>query len=132
MSGDSRIPTIGSIGDLAPVVAALGAGASASAAGDTATRGIVARRAVDERSGGGLRAGLQRSDRHRCNRCVALPDLRPATLDGRTSSGIVAKLVAGAHVVKGANTLSAELLGVDLHDAGGRRGLFLSGKASAA
>lgn len=44
----------------------------------------------------------------------------------------MAELVAGARVVKGANTLSAELLGVDPHDAGGRSMLFLSGKASTA
>jgi predicted dinucleotide-binding enzyme len=61
-----------------------------------------------------------------------LPDMKPAQLDGRTSSEIVAELVAGARVVKAANTLPAELLGADPHDAGGRRVLFLSGDDSAA
>ena len=48
-------------------------------------------------------------------------------LDGRTSSEIVAELVAGARVVKAANTLSAEVLGSDPQEAGGRRVIFLSG-----
>ena len=57
---------------------------------------------------------------------------QPAALDGRTSSEIVAELVADGRVVKAANTLSAELLGADPHDAGGRRVLFLSGDDGAA
>jgi 8-hydroxy-5-deazaflavin:NADPH oxidoreductase len=48
-------------------------------------------------------------------------------LDGRTSSEIVAGLVAGARVVKAANTLSAEVLGSDPHEAGGQRVIFMSG-----
>jgi 8-hydroxy-5-deazaflavin:NADPH oxidoreductase len=48
-------------------------------------------------------------------------------LDGRTSSELVAELVAGARVVKAANTLGAEVLGSDPHEAGGRRVVFLSG-----
>jgi hypothetical protein len=56
-----------------------------------------------------------------------LPDMKPAELDGRTSSEIVAELVAGARLVKAANTLPAKLLGADPHEAGGRRVLFLSG-----
>jgi predicted dinucleotide-binding enzyme len=55
-----------------------------------------------------------------------------AALGGRTSSEIVAELVEGARVVKAANTVSAELLGADPHDAGGRRVLFLSGDDGAA
>lgn len=42
-------------------------------------------------------------------------------LRGRTSSEIVADLVAGARVVKAANTLSAETLASDPNEAGGRR-----------
>jgi predicted dinucleotide-binding enzyme len=48
-------------------------------------------------------------------------------LDGRTSSEIVVGLVAGARVVKAANTLGAEVLGSDPQEAGGRRVIFVSG-----
>jgi 8-hydroxy-5-deazaflavin:NADPH oxidoreductase len=48
-------------------------------------------------------------------------------LDGRTSSEIVAELVAGARVVKAANTLSAEVLASDPHQADGQRVIFISG-----
>jgi 8-hydroxy-5-deazaflavin:NADPH oxidoreductase len=48
-------------------------------------------------------------------------------LNGRTSSEIVADLVAGARVVKAANTLGADVLGSDPHEAGGQRVIFLSG-----
>jgi predicted dinucleotide-binding enzyme len=39
----------------------------------------------------------------------------------------VADLVAGARVVKAANTLGAEVLGSDPQEAGGRRVIFVSG-----
>jgi predicted dinucleotide-binding enzyme len=48
-------------------------------------------------------------------------------LNGRMSSEIVADLVAGARVVKAANTLGAEVLGSDPQEAGGRRVIFVSG-----
>ncbi len=48
-------------------------------------------------------------------------------LNGRTSSELVADLVVGARVVKAANTLSAEVLGSDPHDAGCHRVIFISG-----
>jgi predicted dinucleotide-binding enzyme len=48
-------------------------------------------------------------------------------LDGTTSSEIVAGLVAGARVVKAANTLGADVLASDPHQAGGQRVLFISG-----
>ena len=48
-------------------------------------------------------------------------------LNGRTSSELVADLVAGARVVKAANTLGADVLGSDPQAAGGRRVLFVSG-----
>jgi 8-hydroxy-5-deazaflavin:NADPH oxidoreductase len=48
-------------------------------------------------------------------------------LQGRTSSEIVADLVAPAPVVKAANTLGAEVLASDPHEAGGRRVIFFSG-----
>jgi predicted dinucleotide-binding enzyme len=48
-------------------------------------------------------------------------------LNGRTSSELVADLVPGAHVVKAANTLGAEVLGSDPQEASGRRVIFVSG-----
>ena len=57
----------------------------------------------------------------------ATNDFDPSDLDGRTSSEVVADLVAGAPVVKAANTLTAAVLGADPLEAGGQRVLFLSG-----
>jgi predicted dinucleotide-binding enzyme len=54
-------------------------------------------------------------------------DFNPSDLDGRTSSEVVADLVAPSRVVKAANTLGAALLGSDPHEAGGQRVIFLSG-----
>jgi predicted dinucleotide-binding enzyme len=54
-------------------------------------------------------------------------DFDPSDLDGRTSSEVVADLVAPARVVKAANTLTAAVLGSDPHQAGGQRVIFLSG-----
>jgi hypothetical protein len=48
-------------------------------------------------------------------------------LDGTTSSEIVASLVTGARVVKAANTLNADVLASDPHQADGQRVLFISG-----
>ena len=48
-------------------------------------------------------------------------------LNGKTSSELLAELVTGARVVKAANTLSAEVLGSDPQEAGGRRVIFVSG-----
>ena len=54
-------------------------------------------------------------------------DFDPSDLVGRTSSEVVADLVAPARVVKAANTLVAAVLGSDPHEAGGQRVIFLSG-----
>jgi 8-hydroxy-5-deazaflavin:NADPH oxidoreductase len=54
-------------------------------------------------------------------------DFDPSDLDGRTSSEVVAGLVAPARVVKAANTLGAAVLVSDPHEAGGQRAIFLSG-----
>ena len=54
-------------------------------------------------------------------------DFDPSDLDGRTSSEVVADLVAPAPVVKAANTLGTAVLGSDPHEAGGQRVIFLSG-----
>jgi hypothetical protein len=53
-------------------------------------------------------------------------------LDGTTSSEIVASLVVGARVVKAANTLNADVLASDPHQADGQRVLFVSGDDDAA
>jgi predicted dinucleotide-binding enzyme len=57
----------------------------------------------------------------------ATNDFDGSDLDGRTSSELVADLVAPAPVVKAANTLVAALLASDPNEAGGRRVIFLSG-----
>jgi predicted dinucleotide-binding enzyme len=54
-------------------------------------------------------------------------DFDPSDLDGRTSSEVVADLVAPAPVVKAGNTLGAAVLSSDPHEAGGQRVIFLSG-----
>jgi 8-hydroxy-5-deazaflavin:NADPH oxidoreductase len=51
----------------------------------------------------------------------------PGDLNGSTSSQVLAGLVAGARVVKAANTIGAAVLGSDPHEGGGRRVIFLSG-----
>lgn len=58
---------------------------------------------------------------------VLLPSLESVPLGGVTSSEIVAQMVSGARLVKGANTLVADVLGADPHVNGGRRVLFVSG-----
>jgi predicted dinucleotide-binding enzyme len=62
----------------------------------------------------------------------ATNNFHPGDLDGRTSSEHVAEILAGARVVKAANTLRADVLGSDPHEAGGERVLFLSGDDEAA
>ena len=54
-------------------------------------------------------------------------DFDPSDLNGRTSSEVVADLVAPARVVKAANTLGAAVLASDPREAGGQRVMFLSG-----
>jgi predicted dinucleotide-binding enzyme len=54
-------------------------------------------------------------------------DFDPTDLNGTTSSEVVADLVAGARVVKAANTLGADVLGSEPRQSGGRRVIFLSG-----
>ena len=59
-------------------------------------------------------------------------DFDPSDLDGRTSSEVVADLVAPARLVKAGNTLAAPVLASDPHQAGGQRVIFLSGDDSQA
>jgi predicted dinucleotide-binding enzyme len=54
-------------------------------------------------------------------------DFDPSDLNGRTSSEIVADLVAPAPVVKTANILGAQVLASDPHQADGQRVMFQSG-----
>jgi predicted dinucleotide-binding enzyme len=54
-------------------------------------------------------------------------DFDPSDLNGRTSSEIVAELVAPARVVKAGNTMGAAVLASDPAEAGGQRVIFLSG-----
>jgi predicted dinucleotide-binding enzyme len=118
---------------LAPVVAALGTDVSAGTSDEAAASAMVVI-AVPWTSVPAAVAGVVWSGKIviDATNAILFPDLKPADLDGRTSSEVVAELVAGARVVKAANTLAAELLGADPHDAGGRRVLFLSGDDGAA
>jgi hypothetical protein len=54
-------------------------------------------------------------------------DFDPGDLNGRTSSEVVADLVAPARVVKTANIFAADVLAADPHQAGGQRVMFVSG-----
>jgi 8-hydroxy-5-deazaflavin:NADPH oxidoreductase len=54
-------------------------------------------------------------------------DFNPSDLNGRTSSEVVADLVAPARVVKAGNTFAAPLLGADPQQGGGQRVIFVSG-----
>ena len=59
-------------------------------------------------------------------------DFDPSDLNGRTSSEVVADLVAPARVVKAGNTLAAPMLASDPHESGGQRVIFASGDDDAA
>jgi 8-hydroxy-5-deazaflavin:NADPH oxidoreductase len=118
---------------LAAVVEALGEGASAGTVDDAAASAIVVIAvpwaAVPAAVSGLFWGGQIVID---ATNAFLLPAMKPADLGGRTSSEIVAELVARARVVKAGNTLAAELLGADPNDAGGRRVVFLPGDEAAA
>ncbi|MGH2938719.1 MAG: NADPH-dependent F420 reductase [Solirubrobacterales bacterium] len=59
-------------------------------------------------------------------------DFDASDLDGRTSSEVVADLVAPARVVKAGNTMGAEVLASDPQEGGGKRVIFVSGDEDAA
>lgn len=113
---------------LASVVAGLGPAVSAGSVADAADCAMVAL-AVPWASVPAAAAGRSWDGRIviDATNALLLPEFRPAPLDGRTSSEIVAELVPGASLVKAANTLGADVLGADPCEAGGRRVLFVSG-----
>jgi len=118
---------------LTSVVDALGAGATAGTTHDAARCSLVAL-AVPWVSVRAALAELAWSGEIviDATNAVVIPSLEPLPLGGLTSSEIVAQLVPGARVVKAANTLAADVLGADPHDAGGRRALFVAGDDAAA
>jgi predicted dinucleotide-binding enzyme len=111
---------------LTSVVSALGEGVSAGTVGEAAAAGIVVVAVPWDRVPEAAQ-GLNWNSQVVID---ATNDWAADDLDGRTSSeivaGLVAGLVAGARVVKAANTLSAEVLESDPQEAGGRRVIFIS------
>jgi predicted dinucleotide-binding enzyme len=108
---------------LTSVVSTLGEGVSAGTAGEAAAAGIVVIAVPWDRVPDAVR-GLEWNGQIVVD---ATNDWAADDLQGRTSSELVADLVAGARVVKAANTLGAEVLGSDPQEAGGRRVIFISG-----
>src|SRR6476661_4114428 len=108
---------------LTSVVSTLGKGVSAGTVDQAAAARIVIIAVPWERVPAALR-GLEWNDQIVID---ATNDWAADDLNGRTSSELVAGLVPGARVVKAANTLSAEVLASDPHEAGGERVIFISG-----
>jgi 8-hydroxy-5-deazaflavin:NADPH oxidoreductase len=108
---------------LTSVVSALGEGVSAGTPAVAATAAIVVIAVPWDRVPGAIN-GLGWDSQVVID---ATNDWAADDLDGTTSSEIVAGLVAGARVVKAANTLGADVLASDPHQAGGERVLFISG-----
>ena len=108
---------------LTSVVSALGEGVSAGTPSVAATAGIVVIAVPWDRVPGAIN-GLSWDSQVVID---ATNDWAADDLNGTTSSEIVAGLVAGARVVKAANTLGAEVLASDPRQAGGQRVLFISG-----
>ena len=108
---------------LTSVVSALGEGVSAGTPPVAATAGIVVIAVPWDRVPGAIN-GLSWDSQIVID---ATNDWAADDLDGTTSSEIVAGLVADARVVKAANTLGAEVLASDPHQADGQRVIFISG-----
>jgi 8-hydroxy-5-deazaflavin:NADPH oxidoreductase len=108
---------------LASVVSALGEGVSAGTVDEAASAGIVVIAVPWDRVPEAVQ-GLSWNSRIVID---ATNDWAADDLQGRTSSEVVADLVAGARVVKAANTLGAEVLASDPHEGGGQRVIFPSG-----
>jgi 8-hydroxy-5-deazaflavin:NADPH oxidoreductase len=113
---------------LAPVVSALGDGVSAGTVEQAAVAPTVVLAVPWDRVPGALR-GLEWNGEIVIDATndFAATDFEGSDLGARTSSELVAELVSGARVVKGANTLVAAVLGSDPHEAAGQRVIFLSG-----
>ena len=113
---------------LTAVVSELGEGASAGNVEQAAAAPTVVLAVPWDRVPGALR-GLEWNGRIVIDATndFAATDFEGSDLGGRTSSELVAELVSGARVVKGANTLAAPVLGSDPHEAAGQRVIFLSG-----
>jgi predicted dinucleotide-binding enzyme len=113
---------------LAPVISALGDGVSAGTVEQAAAAPTVVLavpwdqvpRALQGRQWNGRIVVDATND-------FAATDFEGSDLGARTSSELVAELVSDARVVKGANTLTAAVLGADPHEAAGQRVIFLSG-----
>jgi 8-hydroxy-5-deazaflavin:NADPH oxidoreductase len=108
---------------LASVVSALGDGVSAGTVVEAASAGIVVVAVPWDR----VPEAVQDLNWNGQVVIDATNDWGADDLKGRTSSELVDDLVAGARVVKAANTLGAEVLGSDPHEAGGERVIFISG-----
>jgi predicted dinucleotide-binding enzyme len=108
---------------LASVVSALGEGVSAGTVDEAASAGIVVIAVPWDHVPEAVQ-GLNWNSQIVID---ATNDWAGDDLQGRTSSELVADLVAGARLVKAANTLGAEVLGSDPREAGGRRVVFASG-----
>jgi predicted dinucleotide-binding enzyme len=108
---------------LASVVSILGEGVSAGTVDEAASADVVVLAVPWDRVPEAVQ-GLEWNSQIVID---ATNDWGAEDLDGRTSSELVADLVAGARVVKAANTLGAEVLGSDPHEAGGQRVIFISG-----
>jgi 8-hydroxy-5-deazaflavin:NADPH oxidoreductase len=108
---------------LASVVSALGDGVSPGTVDEAASAGIV----VVAVPWGRVPEAVQGVNWNNQVVIDATNDWGADDLQGRTSSELVADLVAGARLVKAANTLGADVLGSDPHEAGGRRVIFISG-----
>ena len=108
---------------LASVVSSLGEGVSAGTVDEAAAADIIVIAVPWDR----VPAAVQGLEWNSQIVIDATNDWAADDLQGRTSSELVADLVAGARVVKAANTLSAEVLSSDPHEAGGQRVIFISG-----
>jgi 8-hydroxy-5-deazaflavin:NADPH oxidoreductase len=108
---------------LESVVSTLGEGVSAATADEAATAGIVVIAVPWDRVPEAVQ-GLEWNSQIVID---ATNDWAADDLNGKTSSELIAELVAGARVVKAGNTLGAEVLGSDPREAGGRRVIFVSG-----
>ena len=108
---------------LTPVVSALGEGVSAGTVSEAASAGVVVIAVPWDR----VPEAVQGRNWNGQVVIDATNDWAAEDLQGRTSSELVADLVAGAHLVKAANTLGAEVLGSDPREAGGQRVIFISG-----